>query len=170
MCRRLLQRGAGLRALLALAITAFFLNGCVYDVREIDLRGNEVSRASDNMAYLLVDKGDYSAAGQLVVRRIDGTDLNVVLDPCVYVLGSGEHTLSFSFYDSRKQGERVDHAVVVSLHPLIYHQLMPIRNRDEMRFDLIAIPEEKRRIIGRRELKSMVNYLMHGENQPTDHR
>ena len=146
-------------ALIVLAV--LFLNACTHDLRRIDLSGPG-TKSAQSVSYLLVDKGDYSADGQLLVEGIDNTKLNLLLDPAVYIVTSGNHTISVVFDDFRKT-KRWDERLAVTMQPAQYYQVMPIRGGDEVRFELGEITKEKSESIGRREFKSMTNYLMRGE-------
>ena len=138
------------------------LNGCVYDLRRIDLSDSGTSNSEQNVSYLLVDKSDYSVDGQVLVERIDNKKVDLLLDPSVYIINSGKHMISFSFYDFRKQ-HKSEQVLTATLQPGLYYQVLPVRNNDDTRFELAEIAKEKLETVGKREFKSMTNYLTHGE-------
>jgi hypothetical protein len=110
----------------------------------------------------LVDKGNYSFEGQVLVERIDDTKVNLVLDPAVYIVNSGTHTISFSFDDFRKKSKS-EQVITGTTQPDRYYQVMPVRNEGDVRFELSEIAKGKPDAISKREFKSMTNYLIRGE-------
>jgi hypothetical protein len=96
------------------------------------------------------------------VEGIDNTKLNLLLDPAVYIVTSGNHTIYLVFSDFRKT-TKAEKQLAVTMQPDQYYQVIPIRGGDDMRFELAEITKEKSERIGRREFKSMTNYLMRGE-------
>jgi hypothetical protein len=153
-----------MREILVVGAAILLLSGCLYEVREIDLSARKSPGAGDHVSYLLVDKADYSADGQMLVRKIDDKNLDLVLDPSVYVVDSGRHTISFSFHDFRNQQNNSDGILVVNLRPGVYYQVIPLRHGDAIRCELAEIAKEKLTAVGKREFKSMTNYLMRGED------
>ena len=139
----------------------FLLGGCLHQLREIDL--SKRSPSTNNVSYLLVDKSDYSYEGMVLVEKIDDRKLDLSLDPSVYIVDSGKHTISLSFRDFRKQGDSSVHELVTTLQPGTYYQVVPNRNKDEIYFELTEINKEKLKTVANREFRSMTNYLMRGE-------
>ena len=148
--------------MLIAAVAALLLNGCLYELRRIDLSDSGTSNSRQNVSYLLVDKSDYSAEGQVLVERIDDGKIDLLLDPSVYIVNSGKHTIFFSFNDFRKQNKS-EQVLTAILQPGRYYQVMAIRNNGDMRFEASEIPKEKLETVGRREFRSMTNYLLRGE-------
>lgn len=162
MCHSVGSGRRGTRDLLIAGVAILLLNGCVHDLRRIDLSDSRTSDPGQNVSYLLVDKSDYSLDGQVLVERIDDKKVNLLLDPAVYIINSGKHTISFSFNDFRKE-KKSEQVLTATLQPGRYYQVMPIRNNDDTGFELAEIAKEKPEVVAKREFKSMTNYLMHGE-------
>jgi hypothetical protein len=141
--------------------TILLLAGC--SMREINLSGYR-SPKPDNVSYLLVDKNpDYSMEAMISVEKIDNVTLDLINDPCVYLIKGGNHTLIFSARDFRSGNNDVRHRLVVTSLPGKYYQVLPIRSNDELTFSFAEIDTKKPKQIHRREMKSMAGYLLHGE-------
>src|SRR5438046_3586234 len=94
-------------------------------------------------------RSDYSADGQVLVERIDDTTVDLVLDPAVYIVNSGKHTISFACNDFRKE-KKSEEQLAVMMRPGHYYQVIPIRRVrvEDMRFELAEITKDKSQSIG----------------------
>jgi len=139
----------GARDLVIAGVAVLFLSGCTHDLRRIDLSDPRTSNPGQNVSYLLVDKSDYSADGQVLVERIDDTTVDLVLDPAVYIVNSGKHTISFACNDFRKE-KKSEEQLAVMMRPGHYYQVIPIRRVriEDMRFELAEITKDKSQSIG----------------------
>ena len=139
----------------------FLLGGCVPELRRVDFSASGNSKAQD-LSYLLVDKSDYSADGAVLVERIDDREVDLLLDPALYVLDSGNHSVSFSFRDFRSD-TKSDHTITAGMQAGRYYQIAPVRVNEKISFSVSEIVSNKAEAVAKREFGAMKRYLWRGE-------
>lgn len=152
----LLQKPATMTAL------AIVLCGC--SMREINLSGID-NPESNTVSYVFADKqSDDRAEATIYLEKIDDIELRLIDDPCLYLVKAGEHKLQFTARDFHSRNiPDTTHVLEAVIRPGKYYQVLPTRSGDKLTFKLTEIDSQKPKAINRRELRSMVGYLISGE-------
>lgn len=105
------------------------LTGC--SLREINLSGYKPPSSGD-VSYLLVDKTEFVGNILVFVEAINDIELDIVKDPCVYIIKSGTNRISYSTSnDFQPDGTYLRHALNVTAVPGKYYQLLPYQNNSD---------------------------------------
>lgn len=97
-------------------------------LREINLSGYK-STSSGDVSYLLVDKTEVVGNVLVFVEAINDIELDLVKDPCVYIVKSGISKISYSTSnDFQLDGTYLRHTLTVAAVPGKYYQLLPYQN------------------------------------------
>lgn len=144
--------------LLVFLVLSGALFGC--SIRAINLSGYENTKHY-NVSYLLVNKNaDDTTKAMIFMERIDDVKLDLIKDPCIYVIREGNHILVFRARDYNS-GNGIDttHALEVTFESGKHYQVIPYRIDEQLSFRISEIDIEKADEVNRREIKSFIRYL-----------
>lgn len=96
----------------------------------------------------------------IFMEMIDETSLDLLNDPCVYLIDPGEHRLLFRASDFFS-GSSLDtkYTLKVTLNAGKFYQVIPRRVTDTLKVDFVEIDARKLDEVNRRQIKALIGYL-----------